>query len=204
MIAWLCGVPRFIEGLSVVLDVNGVGYRLHCPLRTLEGIRFPGSLTTERCEFFVEPITREDGTTLYGFATVAERDWFRVLTTVQSVGGKLALSALGVLGVEGLVAAVRAEDLASLCTVPGIGRRVADRILTELRVKPLLPGEETISGSTKPAFVSGEATAATEALKQIGYSNAEVQKGVAEAVRNGAATAEDIIQWVIKTGLKAA
>ncbi len=202
MICWLKGVPRLVEGLTVILDVNGVGYQVLCPLHTLTVVdQYRGS--AEAVELYIDSITREDGTILYGFATLDERNWFRALMTVHAVGGKLALSSLGVLGVDGLIAAVRNEDIRALCAAPGVGRKVAERILTELRAKATLPGEDRARcGGDLSTRVEQDAAAHT--LAQLGFGAGEVKRSIDAAVAAGARSAEDIVRAAIQTCGRAA
>ncbi len=123
-----------------IIDVNGVGYLVHASTRTLAALPPP----PEAARLLVETHVREDAILLYGFADSAERDWFRLLTTVQGVGGRVALSVLSALSPRDLVSAIAAGDRASLTRAPGVGARLAVRLLTELRDKagamPSAPG----------------------------------------------------------------
>ena len=186
MIAWLSGRPKFFEGIDVILDVQGVGYRVTCPLRTLEQLQF----SSETVELFVVSVTREDGTRLFGFITAEERDWFNMLTSVQGVGGKVGIAALGVLGADGLHAAIVAQDKAAIRGVPGVGPKVADRILVELKDRvsaqfgPIAHGSVTALSQPLDAGVAAEREAATSSLVQLGYSRSQAASAVKEASVN--------------------
>ena len=131
MIAQLTGTVEALEDGRCIIDVNGVGYLVHASTRTLAAL--PSPPATAR--LLIETHVREDAILLYGFAESAERDWFRLLTTVQGVGGRVALSVLSALSPRDLVAAIAAGDRASLTRAPGVGARLAVRLLTELRDK---------------------------------------------------------------------
>lgn len=196
MIALLTGrVEQLAEG-SCVLDVNGVGYLVQASTRTLAAL--PQSPATAR--LLIETHVREDAILLYGFADPAERDWFRLLTTVQGVGGKVALSVLSALSPRDLVGAIAAGDRASLTRAPGVGPRLAVRLLTELRDKAgamptAAPGLAATAGRT-----GGVAEDTLSALTNLGYRRPEAQPVVArvmERLGDGAA-----LDAVIRESLK--
>src|SRR5580698_3529512 len=131
MIGKLKGVIDSYGADSVILDVNGVGYLVHCSARTLQELPRTGEAATLSIETYV----REDQIKLFGFLTDIEREWFRLLQTVQGVGAKVALSVLGTLNVADLATAVAMRDKAAITTAPGVGPKVAERIVTELKDK---------------------------------------------------------------------
>ncbi len=178
MIALLTGrVEQLTEG-SCVLDVNGVGYLVQASTRTLAALPPPPAAA----RLLIETHVREDAILLYGFADPAERDWFRLLTTVQGVGGKVALSVLSALSPRDLVGAIAAGDRASLTRAPGVGPRLAVRLLTELREKAgAMP--TSAPGLAVPAFRQGGVTEdAVSALTNLGYRRPEAQPVVARVV----------------------
>ncbi len=128
MIAKLTGRVEALEDGRCVLDVNGVGYLVHASTRTLASLPAGGTAA-----LLIETHVREDAILLYGFAEPAEREWFRLLTTVQGVGAKVALGVLSALSPRELVAAIQAGDRAALTRAPGVGAKLAVRLLTELR-----------------------------------------------------------------------
>ncbi len=170
MIAQLTGRVESLEEGRCIIDVNGVGYLVHASTRTLAALPTPPATA----RLLVETHVREDAILLYGFVDAAERDWFRLLTTVQGVGGRLALSVLSALSPRDLVSAIASSDRASLTRAPGVGARLAVRLLTELRDKVgAMP-----SGAGLPAFQPvprGVAEDAISALINLGYRRAEVQ-----------------------------
>jgi Holliday junction DNA helicase RuvA len=120
----------------VVVDVNGVGYLVHCSARTLQSLPGQGEAVTLAIETYV----REDQIRLFGFQSDIEREWFRLLRTVQGVGARVALAVLGTLKPSDLANAVALRDKAMVARTPGVGPKVAERIVTELKDKaPAFP-----------------------------------------------------------------
>src|SRR5471030_2987076 len=115
----------------IILDVGGVGYQVHCSQRTLQALPAAGEAATLSIETYV----REDAIKLFGFAGDGEREWFRLLQTVQGVGAKVALSVLGTLNTAELATAISMRDRATVQRAPGVGAKVAERIVTELKDK---------------------------------------------------------------------
>jgi Holliday junction DNA helicase RuvA len=177
VIAQLTGrIDALSEG-SCVIDVNGVGYLVHASTRTLAALpRPPASVRV-----LVETHVREDAILLYGFAEPEEREWFRLLTTVQGVGARVALSILSALSPRDLAAAIAAQDRASLTRAPGVGARLAMRLLTELREKAgAMPASSGISAiAQRPAGVAEDTVSA---LVNLGYRRVEVQPVVARVL----------------------
>ena len=195
MIALLTGRIAAIEDGSCIVDVGGVGYLVHASTRTLAAL--PAAPTPAR--LLIETQVREESITLYGFAEAAERDWFRLLTTVQGVGGKVALSVLSALAPRDLVSAIAAGDRPSLTRAPGVGPRLAVRLLTELREKagamPAGPGLPI------PApLAPGVAEDALSALVNLGYRRPEAQPAVARVLERLGADAK--LDAVIRESLK--
>src|SRR5438067_10015118 len=131
MIAKLAGVVEQIEPDAAVIDVNGVGYLAFCSTRTIGRLPPPGA----PARLLIETHVREDHIHLYGFIDAPERDWFRLLTTVQGVGARLALSILSAVAPETLGLAILAQDKPALARAEGVGPRLAARIVNELRDK---------------------------------------------------------------------
>ncbi len=178
MIALLTGRIDSLQDGSCVIDVNGVGYLVHASARTLAALQ-PAPAASR---LLIETHVREDAIVLYGFADSAERDWFRLLTTVQGVGAKVALSVLSALSSRDLVAAIAAGDKAGLTRAPGVGPRLAVRLLTELRDKvgampTSAPG--FVGAAARPASVSDDALSA---LINLGYRRPEAQAAIGRAI----------------------
>jgi Holliday junction DNA helicase RuvA len=131
MIGKLKGAVDSMEEESLILDVNGVGYLVSASARTLRALPAAG----EPAELLIETHVREDAIRLYGFLTAAERDWFRLLQSVQGVGAKVALGILGALSAEALSAAIARQDKAMMARAPGVGPKLAARLVLELKDK---------------------------------------------------------------------
>lgn len=177
MIALLTGRVDTLQDGSCILDVNGVGYLVHASSRTLAALQPAPALT----KLLIETHVREDAIQLYGFADSAERDWFRLLTTVQGVGAKVALSVLSALSPRDLIGAIAAGDKAGLTRAPGVGPRLAVRLLTELRDKAgAMPSSSGFAApAARPATVADDALSA---LNNLGYRRPEAQAAIGRAL----------------------
>jgi Holliday junction DNA helicase RuvA len=177
MIAQLTGrIDQLAEG-SCIVDVNGVGYLVHASTRTLAALPPPPA----PARLLIETHVREDAILLYGFAEAAERDWFRLLTTVQGVGAKVALSVLSSLSPRDLVSVIAAGDRARLTRAPGVGAKLAVRLLTELRDKAgMMPSSSGMV--VAPLRPPGVAEDALSALVNLGYRRPEAQPVVARVI----------------------
>jgi holliday junction DNA helicase RuvA len=191
MIAQLTGLVDALEDGRCVIDVAGVGYLVHASSRTLAALPRP----PEPAKLLVETHVREDAIQLFGFAETSERDWFRLLTTVQGVGPRVALSILSALAPRDLIGAIAGRDQASLTRAPGVGARLAARLLTELKDKVgAMPSSPGISIPIQQAQTTGSAGDALSALLNLGYRRPEAQTAVARAVeRLGDSAALDAI-----------
>ena len=197
MIAKLTGRVDSLEEGRCIIDVHGVGYQVHASTRTLAALPQP----PEAAQLLIETHVREDAITLYGFAGRAERDWFRLLTAIQGVGAKVALGILSALSPNDLAAAIAAQDRTSLTRAPGVGTKLAGRLLSELRDKAGSIGAEP-GFVPAPAFVSapGIADDALFALIGLGYKRPEAQPVIARTMsRLGeAARLEEVIRDSLK------
>lgn len=195
MIAQLTGrIDQLAEG-SCIVDVNGVGYLVHASTRTLAALPVPPAAA----RLLVETHVREDAILLYGFAEAAERDWFRLLTTVQGVGAKVALSILSSLSPRELVSVIAAGDRASLTRAPGVGAKLAVRLLTELRDKAgAMPSSPGIA--LPAARAPGVAEDALSALINLGYRRPEAQPAVARVMERlgDGASLDNVIRDALK------
>jgi Holliday junction DNA helicase RuvA len=202
MIAKLAGTVDSLGPEGVVIDVGGVGYLAFCSTRTIGRLPPPGGAV----RLLIETHVREDHIHLYGFIDAAERDWFRLLTTVQGVGARLALAILSAVMPEALALAIVAQDKAVLARADGVGPRLAARIANELRDK--VGGLALMSGSPAAAAPGGSLALAEEgagadavsALVNLGYRRAEAFGAVAAAARrlgDGAA-----LDALIRAGLQ--
>lgn len=178
MIAQLTGRIEALADGTCIVDVNGVGYLVHASSRTLAALPQPPA----PAKVLVETHVREDAILLYGFADSAERDWFRLLTTVQGVGGKVALSLLSALSPRDLVGAIAAGDKTSLTRAAGVGARLAVRLVTELRDKVgAMPSSGGIGMPVTAAPMGSVQDDAVSALVNLGYRRPEAQAATARA-----------------------
>jgi holliday junction DNA helicase RuvA len=200
MIARLAGVVEQIEPDAAVLDVGGVGYLAFCSTRTIGRLPPPGS----PARLLIETHVREDHIHLYGFIDAAERDWFRLLTTVQGVGARLALSILSAVAPETLGLAILAQDKPALARAEGVGPRLAARIANELRDKigsiAAAAPPHSAALPSEPANGSGATADAISALENLGVGRTEALGAIAEASRRlGSEAGADVL---IKAGLE--
>ena len=201
MIGKLKGTIDEIGEDHVVLDVHGVGYVAHCSARTLGRLGSAG----EAAVLFIETYVREDQFRLFGFLTALEREWFRLLQSVQGVGSKVALAVLSTLTPGELANAIALQDKTAVSRAPGVGPKVAVRIMTELRNKaPAFAGEAAASIGLKQEIGEGVASApvtdAVSALTNLGSSRDQAANAVAAALRNGGEGADSA--KLIRLGLK--
>ena len=196
MIAMLAGTVEQAAAEGVVVDVNGVGYLVFASARTLARVPARG----QPIKLLVETHVREDHIHLYGFADEAERGWFRLLTTVQGVGAKLALALLGVLSPDALATAIMAQDKSALTRADGVGPKLAQRIVIELKDKVggIMLGPGAASGAL--AAPKGPAADAVSALVNLGYSRSDAFSAVNEAAKQLGEAAK--IDALIRAGLK--
>lgn len=203
MIARLKGLVDSIGDDWAILDVNGVGYLVFCSGRTLSRLA-----VGEAARLEIETHVREDHIHLYGFGDESERDWFRLLTSVQGVGAKVGLAILGVLSGEELLQTIAASDKAGITRAPGVGPKLATRILSELKDKV---GSLALGVSTKssdkiakagPAVVdeNSHIRDAASALVNLGYSPADALGAVSRAAADQ--EGEPDIQELIRAGLR--
>ena len=200
MIAMLRGVLDSVAEDAAIIDVGGVGYLVFCSRKTLESMPQPGKAV----RLLVETHVREDHIHLYGFLQPEERSWFRLLTTVQGVGARVALSIQSVLSSDQLLTAVVAQDKALINRAHGVGPKLAARVVSELKDKV---GGIALSGAAEfavpgamPAVDGLPNEEAVSALVNLGFSRTEAFGAVARAGQSlGAAAAVDDL---IKSGLK--
>lgn len=187
MIARLAGIVDSVGPEGAVIDVGGVGYLAFCSTRTIG--RLPPAGAPAR--LLIETHVREDHIHLYGFIDAAERDWFRLLTTVQGVGARLALAILSVAAPDELGLAIFAQDRAVLVRADGVGPRLAARILNELKDKAggLAVAALAPAAPAAPIADAGPAADAISALVNLEWGRAEAFAAVAAALNrlgNGA------------------
>jgi Holliday junction DNA helicase RuvA len=201
MIGKLKGIIDSYGEDYVILDVQGVGYQVHCSARTLQLLPSPGEAVT----LAIETHVREDQIRLFGFTSDVEREWFRLLQTVQGVGVKVALSVLGTLKPADLAEAIAMRDKAAVSRAPGVGAKVAERIVTELKDKApaftsLDPAVIRLSGALEEKLAPQPLRDAVSALVNLGYGQPQAAAAIAAAVRS-AGEGADAAQ-LIRQGLK--
>jgi Holliday junction DNA helicase RuvA len=201
MIGKLRGVIDSYGEDFVIVDVNGVGYVVHCSARTLQALPAPG----EPVMLAIETHVREDQIRLFGFTADVEREWFRLLQTVQGVGTKVALAVLGTLKPADLASAIAMRDKAMVARTPGVGPKVAERIVTELKDKApaytdVDPAVVRLSGAVDERRAPAPVADAVSALVNLGYGQPQAAAAVAVAARAAGEGAD--ARQLIRLGLK--
>jgi Holliday junction DNA helicase RuvA len=178
MIGKLTGIVDSIADDTVILDVNGVGYLVQCPASTLSRLTAGASAS-----LMIEMKVSDDAIKLYGFGSAEEREWFRLLQTVQNVGGKVALAVLSTLSPRDLQRALALGDKAMIGRAPGVGPKLALRIATELKDKApsMMLGAEDGAAAASLRSHRGPEGDAVSALVHLGYSDARAAEAVARA-----------------------
>jgi Holliday junction DNA helicase RuvA len=201
MIGKLTGIIDSFGDDYLILDVNGVGYVVTCSSRTLQRLPARGESTS----LAIETQVREDAIRLFGFTSDAERDWFRLLQSVQGVGAKVALAILSIFSAGELATAIGTQDKASVARAPGVGPKLAARIVAELKdkapalaaVDPImarLAGEEEAKNAPRPV------QDAISALVNLGYGRPQAAAAVAVSLNALGEAAE--APALIRRGLK--
>jgi holliday junction DNA helicase RuvA len=201
MIGKLRGIVDSYGDDWVIVDVGGVGYQVYCSVRTLQSLPQAG----EAASLAIETYVREDAIRLYGFAGDVEREWFRLLMMVQGVGTRVALAILGVLKPGDLASAIALQDKATLTRAPGVGKRVAERIVTELKDKApayssvdpaVVELQSDLAEHNAPRSVAD----AVSALVNLGYAQIQASAAIAAASRSAGEEAD--AEMLIRLGLK--
>ncbi|MGY2050367.1 Holliday junction branch migration protein RuvA [Methylobacterium sp. JK268] len=201
MIGKLKGVVDSYGEDFVILDVQGVGYEVHCSARTLQRLAPVG----EAASLAIETVVREDMIRLYGFRSGAEREWFRLLQTVQGVGTRVALGVLSVLEPADLATAIATGDKGAVARAPGVGPRLAARLVAELKDKapafaPVDPALMRLSGAIEERTAPQPVADAVSALVNLGYPQVQASAAVAAALRSAGEGAE--AKTLIRLGLR--
>ncbi len=201
MIGRLKGIIDSFHVDHVIIDVQGVGYVVHCSARTLQALPRPG----EAANLAIETFVREDQLKLFGFAGQTEREWFNILRDVQGVGTKVALSILSTLKPVELANAIALQDKAMVARTPGVGPKLAQRIVLELKGKApaavgLDQGAVKLSDELNEGLAPKSVTDAISALTNLGYGVPEANAAVAAAAKALGESAE--VSALIRRGLK--
>ncbi len=201
MIGKITGKVDYRAKDHVLIDVQGVGYLVYCSELTLASLPPSGGVVA----LYTDLLVREDNLQLFGFLTLAEKEWHKLLTTVQGVGAKAALAIAGTLGTEGVSRAITLGDIAAIKAAPGVGPKIAQRIVTELKDKAAsiismgaagseqavaddsmvidvpVATERVVKPVTSAANSAGAQADALSALVNLGYGQGEAASAVAEA-----------------------
>ncbi|QFU07380.1 Holliday junction ATP-dependent DNA helicase RuvA [Rhodobacteraceae bacterium THAF1] len=197
MIGRLSGRVGYLADDHVLIDVGGVGYVVHVSDRTRAAMPGPG----EAVQLFTDLLVREDLMQLFGFQTLAEKEWHRLLMSVQGIGAKASMAILGALGPDGVGRAIALGDAAAVRQAPGVGPKIATRLVNELKDKaptimalgvqsaPMADPGPLATSDIAPASVAPASTApvasaqseAMSALSNLGYAPSEAARAVAEA-----------------------
>src|SRR5689334_22296464 len=201
MIGKLRGVIDSYGEDFVIVDVGGVGYLVHCSARTLQALPAQGEAVT----LAIETHVREDQIKLFGFTADLDREWFKLLQTVQGVGTKVALAILGTLKPADLASAIALRDKAAITRTPGVGPKVAERIVTELKDKApayadIDPAVVRLSGAVDENRAPRPVADAVSALVNLGYGQPQAAAAIAAAARAAGEGAET--KQLIRLGLK--
>ncbi len=199
MIGKLKGIVDSIGEDFVILDVQGVGYVVYCSGRTLQKLPKPG----EPVAIAIETQMREDSIRLFGFPSEAEREWFRLLQSVQGVGAKVALAIQTVLDASELASAIARQDKAAMARAPGVGPKLAARIIAELKDKPVLAALTIAVPAHAAGGASVQAAAAQDALSalvNLGYGRPQAAAAVAASVAalGESAPVSDLVRFGLK------
>lgn len=201
MIGRITGILLERHPAGLLIDVQGLGYEVKVPLSTLFALPVVG----ERVTLQTHLVSREDGQTLYGFLSTADRELFRELIRVTGVGPKLALTILSGISAEQFVLCVRKQDGSALVRLPGIGKRTAERLLLELRDRLdswNSPAVGAIGDIANQPFAAGESPTqeAEQALVTLGYKPQEAARAVNRAQQEGEAmSSEDLIRRALRS-----
>ena len=201
MIGKLKGIIDSYGDDIVILDVNGVGYVVQCSSRTLQSLPKIG----EAASLAIETQVREDAIRLFGFASDAERDWFRLLQSVQGVGAKVALAILGILGPGDLASALAMQDKAMVARAPGVGPKLAARIVAELKDKApafasIDPAVARLAGVDDSKTAPKPVQDAISALVNLGYGRPQAAVAIGASLKALGESAET--SALIRRGLK--
>jgi Holliday junction DNA helicase RuvA len=197
MIASITGTLMVRDAGRIVVETGGVGYEVLIPLSTFYRLGPAG----ERVALEIRQVVREDAITLYGFSSATEKRAFDLLMSVQHVGPKLALAILSVLAPEDLVAAILKGDVERIDSVPGVGPKVAERVVRELRDKaadlklaaPAPAGSNGAAAAAASSVPAGPLDEAISALVNLGMKPAEAKRVAETVVAQGAADNSELI-----------
>ena len=196
MIAHLSGKLIDRHATSVVLDVNGVGYEVTIPVTTFYDLEEAGQTVSLRIYTHV----REDALQLFGFKTLRERELFQMLISVSGVGPKSAVAMLSGMSADEIITAIRTNNLARLTSIPGVGKKTAERLVLDLRDKMAALSSPALEEQAAAQTAAGAATSedalredALSALTNLGYQRAAAEKAITQATQEGGGLSVELI-----------
>jgi Holliday junction DNA helicase RuvA len=197
MIAYLAGKLLEKQANTAIVDVGGVGYEVSIPLTTFYELGEPGS----DVELRIYTAVREDAIQLFGFKTLRERDLYLKLISVQGIGPKSGIAMLSGMNANEIIAALRSNNLAKLTSIPGVGRKTAERMVIELRDKvgDLAAGTLADRGSSPSLPADAVFDDALSALVNLGYQKAAAEKALNQATQEGT---ENTVQKLLRRALQ--
>ncbi len=195
MIAHLSGKILEKETDRVVIDVGGVGYEVGIPLSTFYELGEVGSDVSLR----IYTNVREDAIQLFGFKTARERDLYLQLISVQGVGAKSGVTLLSGMSADEIILALRSGNITKLTSIPGVGKKTAERLIVELRDKVVSIGSDTTASATLPTGENAVVDDALSALVNLGYQKAAAEKALQQAMKEGA---ELSVQKLLRASLQ--
>lgn len=196
MIAHLSGTLLAKQATSVILDVSGVGYEVTIPLSTFYDLEDAGASVALRIYTHV----REDALQLYGFKTTRERELFLRLISVSGIGPKLGITMLSGMSADEIIASIRTNNLARLTSIPGVGRKTAERLVLDLRDKIAALSSSALeeefgakTGATAPSTTDAIREDALSALVNLEYPKAAAEKAITAAISEGGDISVELI-----------
>ncbi|MGH9942780.1 MAG: Holliday junction branch migration protein RuvA [Pyrinomonadaceae bacterium] len=198
MIAHLTGTLLAKQATSVILDVGGVGYEVTIPVSTFYDMDDAGAQVSLRVYTHV----REDALQLFGFRSARERELFTLLISVSGIGPKSAIAMLSGMSADEIISAIRSNNLARLTSIPGVGKKTAERMVIELRDKmaalssPALEEQLAARAAGAPSAAATEDTLredALSALVNLGYQRAAAEKAVTQAMQEGGELSVELV-----------
>ena len=194
MIGYVYGKVMNIDGNTLLVENNGIGYEIICSASALARMN-------EKKEggLYTYTQVKEDGISLFGFDTMEEKKMFLKLISVSGVGAKMGITVLGGMRLRELALAIATSDVKMLSSVKGLGKKTAERIIVELREKVSADNSEPLPSDVVPAFSGSDAENAVTALMSLGYNRVTAVKAVNSALSAGASSVEDIIGTALRS-----
>ena len=193
MIGYLSGVVKFVFEDNCIVDVHGVGYRVHVDSRTLESLN-----KGQELELFIHTAVREDSITLYGFRSQTDYDIFSQLITVSGIGARTALNILAKMSSKDLAMAIYQKNINALTNLPGIGKKSAQRLILELKDKIAADSmiDDEAAEWTQADDKTNPLEEASEALSALGYTNSEIAEVFSKAKKS--MSTEELVKFALK------